>query len=113
MPGKPRPTSLRPRDLSRVARVVRDSERGDRNIHAHVSQPMEDSEPVRLCKTSALWAKGQAATLTVWEGGGPLTEQSSSWTLVAYNKFGIVLANRFVIVARAGNGKWYLMSAEC
>ena len=71
-------------------------------------------DSVRLCKTSAFWPKGEIATLNVWENGDPPDEtQSPGSSVVAVNKFTQVLEGKFVIVAKAGNGAWYLIAAEC
>lgn len=100
----------------RINRVVQHVERGDRNIPAPVMRPVyNDDEPVRLCKTSAAWNKGTTATLNVWEAGTPPSEtQSTGVTLTGcVNKFANVATGKWVIVAKGGNGKYYLIAAEC
>lgn len=71
------------------------------------------SGSVRLCKTSAAFNKGTTATLNVWEDGTPASEtQTSGETLQVVNKFANVAADRWVLVAKASNGAWYLAEYE-
>jgi hypothetical protein len=76
----------------------------------------DDPDPVRLGRTSAAWNKGTLATITVFEGGTPPNETASTPTETlanCVNKFANVATGKWVIVARGGNGYWYLISAEC
>jgi hypothetical protein len=75
----------------------------------------DEGDPVRLGKTSAAWNKGTTATISVWESGTPPNEtQTSGVTLTGcVNKFANVATGKWVIVARAGNGSYYLIAAEC
>ncbi len=70
---------------------------------------------VRLCKTSSAFNKGTVATLNVWEDGTPPNEtQTSGETVVdVINKYANIGAEKFVSVAMHGNGKWYVVAAEC
>lgn len=72
-------------------------------------------DPVRLGRTSAAWTKGTLATITIWEGGTPPSESSTAGGTIAncVNKFATVPSGKFVMLARAGNGSWYLIAAEC
>lgn len=76
----------------------------------------DDSEPVRLGKTTAAWNKGTLATIELYEEGTPPSESKATPadTLEdCVNKFANVASGKWVIVARGGNGSWYLISAEC
>jgi hypothetical protein len=75
----------------------------------------DESDPVRLGKTSAAWNKGTAATINVWESGTPPSETQTSGVTLAgcVNKFANVAAGKWVILARGGNGSYYLIAAEC
>jgi hypothetical protein len=75
----------------------------------------DDSDPVRLGKTTAAWTKGTLATINVWEDGTPPSEtQTSGSTLVdCVNKFANVATGKWVMLAKGANGSWYLIAAEC
>jgi hypothetical protein len=99
-----------------MAAATRAYERGNRDQSAVMfRQGGEDGDPVRLGKTAAAWAKGTTATINVWESGTPPNEtQTTGQTLEnCVNKFANVASGRWVIVARGGNGYWYLIAAEC
>ncbi|NBT36378.1 MAG: hypothetical protein EBT03_12735 [Betaproteobacteria bacterium] len=70
---------------------------------------------LHLCKTTSEFAKGTTATLNVWEDGTPPNEtQTSGFTIEnVVNKYATIAANKFVSVARHGNGYWYVIAAEC
>jgi hypothetical protein len=75
-----------------------------------------DGDPVRLGKTTAAWNKGTLATIDLYENGTPPSETAKSPpdTIVGcVNKFAAVASGKWVMVARAGNGDWYLIAAEC
>lgn len=99
----------------RVGRAVAAYERGNRDIHPPRIRTAGDDggDPVRLCKTSADWAKGTTATLNVWENGTPPSETQTTGETVqdVVNKIRDVKSGSFVIVAKAGNGSWYLVEA--
>ena len=100
----------------RMAAATRAYERGNRDQSAVMfRQGGEDGDPVRLGKTTAAWAKGTTATINVWESGTPPNEtQTTGQTLEnCVNKFANVATGKWVIVARGGNGYWYLIAAEC
>jgi len=75
----------------------------------------DDGDPVRLGKTTATWTKGTTATINIWESGTPPSETQTSGVTIAncVNKFATVGSGKWVIVARGGNGFWYLIAAEC
>lgn len=76
----------------------------------------DSGDPVRIGKTTATWTKNTLATITLYESGTPPNETTGSPTQTlqnCVNKFGDVQANKWVSVARAANGSWYLIAAEC
>jgi hypothetical protein len=76
--------------------------------------PGSDDGGVRLGKTTSAWDKGTLATIDLYEEGTPPSETTSSETLEdCVNKFADVATGKWVIVAMAGNGSWYLIAAEC
>jgi hypothetical protein len=70
-------------------------------------------DPVRLGKTTAAWTKGTTATIDLYPNGTPPSETASGTLSGCVNKFATVASGKWVMVARAGNGYWYLISAEC
>jgi hypothetical protein len=99
----------------RVAAATLAYERGNRNMPPVKFRTVSDDGSVRLCKTSSSWTKGTLATLNVWESGTPPSEtQSTGVTLTdCVNKFATVASGKWVMVAQAGNGSYYLIAAEC
>jgi hypothetical protein len=98
----------------RIAKIVRRVEQGDRGSEPLVFQRVlssPPSSPVRLCKTAAKWAKDTEAELNVWEDGTSTApeESSPSKTVTASNLFYDVDEGVFVVVAKAANGRWYLV----
>ena len=83
-------------------------------------EPLRRGAVVRLGKTSGVWAKNSKASIVLHERGDPPNEQSST-TEEPYseylddcvNKMTTVGGGKWVIVARAGNGHYYLIAAEC
>jgi hypothetical protein len=75
----------------------------------------DDGDPVRLGKTTAAWSKGTTATINIWESGTPPSEtQTTGVTIIGcVNKFANVASGKWVMLAKAGNGSWYLIAAEC
>jgi hypothetical protein len=70
-------------------------------------------DPVRLGKTTATWTKGTTATIDLYPNGTPPSETASGTLSGCVNKFATVASGKWVMVARGGNGYWYLISAEC
>ena len=70
---------------------------------------------LRLCKTTAAFNKSTVATLNVWEDGTPPNETQTSGATVedVVNKYANIATGKFVSVARHGNGRWYVVAAEC
>ena len=73
----------------------------------------DDGDPVRLGKTTSAWDKGTIATIDLYETGTPPDETESGTLSGCVNKFADIASGRWVMVARAANGSWYVISAEC
>lgn len=105
------------RDAQRIANCVASFERGKRKQKAITYQRnYAGGSPIRLGKTTAEWKKGTLATIDLYEEGTPPNETAASpeETLEeCVNKFADIEAEKWVIVAKAANGSWYLISAEC
>jgi len=100
---------------ARIGSAVRTVEQGGRDVPpVHFRQVGDDGDPVRLCKTVSSWSKNATQTLNVWESGTtPSETQTTGETITATNKFATIASGKFCIVAKAGNGVWYLIAAEC
>lgn len=75
----------------------------------------DDGGPVRLGKTTAAWNKDTLATIELYEEGDPPNEgkKTPADTIEnCVNKIAKVDANKMVIIAKGGNGHWYLVWAE-
>jgi hypothetical protein len=70
---------------------------------------------MRLCKTSEEFPKGTVQNLDVWESGNPPNETQTGEATVqnVVNKYATIGANKWVSVALHGNGRWYVVAAEC
>lgn len=108
-------------EIRRTIRVVGDtpeSESGptQRSRFQTLGQPTGggDGALSRLCKTTTAFLKGTVATLDVWEDGDPPNETQTEGQTVAdvVNKYADIPACTFVSVAKHGNGRWYVVSAE-
>jgi hypothetical protein len=101
----------------RVIAATKAHEAGNRNMSpVTFRQVSDDGDPVRLGKTTTAWAKGSLATITLYEEGTPPNETTKATpdTLAnCVNKFAAVATGKWVMLARAGNGSWYLIAAEC
>ena len=77
--------------------------------------PPQAASSLRLCKTSSAFNKGSTATLDVWESGTPPNETQTSGVTVenVINKYANIATGKFVSVALHGNGRWYVVAAEC
>ena len=101
--------------MRRIGRAVAAYERGDRSIQGYPLRTASDEgDPVRLCKTTAAWAKGATATLNVWESGTPPSETQTTGETIedVVNKLHYVASGIFVLLAKAGSGEWYLVASE-
>jgi hypothetical protein len=106
-----KPVAFTMKAAERVAAAVRLIENGGRGTGAATGRVNVQSASHFLSKTTAAWAKGTSATLAIYVGT-PGSEAATSETLVAFNKFGDVKADRAVLLARC-NGGWYLSAADC
>lgn len=115
MAGRREKISLTRRDVKRMAKVVRDAERGDRDL-APVTLPRaggDDGSEIRLGTVSATWAKGSTATVTQLKPDG--SAMATPRTFTAKNWFASVTVSsgtRYVACASVGN-QWILIAAEC
>ena len=112
-----RPVMLSADSARRVGRMLSAYEGGDRAITPYVvpNGVVDGGGAVRLCKTTAAWSKNTTATLNVWADGTPPNETQTAGETVedVVNKFAAVAADKFCMIANAGNGSWYLIAAEC
>lgn len=102
---------------SRIAAATLAYERGNRDQSPiHFRDTGDDGDPIRIGKTSSIWGKDSVATITLYESGSPPNETTATPAKTlegCVNKFATVLADKWVAVARAANGSWYLIAAEC
>lgn len=101
----------------RIVRAVRTVEGGGVNLSpVKFRTAHDDGDPVRLGKTTSAWDKNTLATITLYDDGEPLMELPSgppNTLEECVNKFADIGANKWVMLARASNGSWYVISAEC
>lgn len=108
---------FRAQDAQRIASVVHivETARRDRNP-SKLPRAFGGGggTPLRLCKTVYEFPKGTIATLEVCEAGTPPAETYSDEKVESViNKYADIGASKFVSVALHGNGRWYVVSAEC
>ncbi len=112
-----RPVMLSADSARRVGRMLSAYEGGDRAITPYVAPNgfTDGGDAVRLCKTTAAWSKNTTATLNVWEDGTPPNETQTAGETIedVVNKFAAVATDKFCMIAKAANGSWYLIAAEC
>lgn len=110
---------ITPESARRIAKAIGQFEASRRNVPARpLRTAYDDGEDhrVRLGKTSAAWAKGTLADIDVYDEGTPPNETISDpvETLQdCVNKFAGVEANKWVMLAKASNDRWYVIAAEC
>jgi hypothetical protein len=108
---------LTPDSARRIGAAVRAVEGSGRDVPpVRFRQVADDGEPVRLGKTTAGWTKGAVASIELRDDGPPGSETGASPTNTldnCVNKFANVEDDKWVIVAKAANGVWYLIAAEC
>ena len=76
----------------------------------------DGGDPIRLGKTTAEWTKGTLATIELYDQGTPPSETAKSPAETiqdCVNKFATVASGKWVAIAKASNGSWYLIAAEC
>ncbi len=113
---KQKPVVLSRDAVARTERCVKAYESGASIAGGGWYPARDDSDPVRLGKTTAAWNKGTLATITLYESGTPpneITATPAETLANCVNKFANVASGKWVIVARGPQGYWYLISAEC
>lgn len=103
--------------MERIGRAVAAYERGDRNRKPQAMPRAwgDDGggEAIIICKTEATWCKGDSASLPRYDGGDPGAESLEGGYITAWNKFATIPADKWVAIAKAANGAYYLIAAEC
>ena len=66
---------------------------------------------VELGRCSAAWPKGTVASIALYSGPAG-AESATGETVQAMNYVGDVAENKWVLVAKAGSGTWYLAAPE-
>jgi hypothetical protein len=92
-------------------------ERGSRDAPPIRFRPGgDDGDPVRIGKTTTAWKKGTLQTIKLREDGSPPNETVNADGEVlddCVNKFADIEQDKWVMLARAANGFWYVIAAEC
>ena len=106
------------RDAQRIANCVASYERGHRRQKPIKYQRNQTSGggAVRLGKTTSAWNKGTLTDILLYEDGDPPNETTSDVreTLTGcVNKFADIEDDKWVMLAKARNGRWYVIAAEC
>lgn len=113
MAGRREKITFGRRDVRRIAKVVRDAERGDRDLAPVTFRTGGDESEIRLGTISSSWSKGATATVTQLKPDG--SAMSPTRTFTATNWFAAVTVNsgaKKVACASVGN-QWILIAAEC
>lgn len=114
MAGRREKITFGKRDVRRIARVVRDAERGDRDLSPlSFRTGGDDGVEIRLGTISATWNKGSNATVTQLKPDGSATSPLRTFT--AKNWFATVTVttgSKKVACASIGS-YWILIAAEC
>ena len=109
MPGNRERITLGRRDLRRISKVVRDSERGDRDMgpsQLRTAYGDDGGTEIKRGTFSAPWSKGSTATVT--------DAITSGTTYTAKNYFAGVTGTGTKACAIADVGtEWILRAAEC
>lgn len=91
------------KEIAETVRIVRG---GDRKQPGMGGRNAPYSSSHYLSKTTETWAKGTSQTLTLYVGT-PGSETATGESVAAWNKWGDVAADQWVVLARA-NGSFYL-----
>lgn len=101
------------KDAKRIASAVLFNERRPRKqrpVSYDGARP--PSQPLKLSKTTATWAKNTTASLTEYTGtAGSETAVTGGATISAYNRLGDVASGKWVIIGLI-DGDWYLVAVE-
>jgi len=114
----PKRYTLSPDAVARLGRVVRKVEAGGGSSGGgwHPYRGDDGGDAIRICRTQFSWGKGTLSDLVLMEGGAAGGETDSLPQVIikgAVNLFADVEAGKAVAIASAGNGRWYLIAAEC
>jgi len=105
------------RDAGRIAAATIAFEQGNRNRKPVKFKPVASAiGSIRICRTQFAWGKGTLSDLVLMEGGVAGGETDNFPEVIikgAVNLFADVEAGKAVAIASAGNGRWYLIAAEC
>lgn len=97
--------------VARVVRAVEDQSPRARSLGYDAVQSPNLSR-LMVCQTQSAWDRNTTATLNVLHAGTPPNEeQTPGRTLSAVNKLHYVLPGIVVLVAKAGNGRWYMVNS--
>lgn len=108
-----RGVKVTPDTAARIARVVSIVERGDRDRGAQKIRTAGDDDPLRVCKTTEFFLRGDTQELELWELSEPGDEeQTPGQTITAFNNLRGIRPGRIVLVSRTLNGGWYVVAAE-
>ena len=113
MPGRRERITFDRRTARRIATVVRDAERGDRDLSPVSLRTSSDDSEIRLGTIAASWAKGATATVTQLKPDGSALTPTRTFT--AKNWFAAITVSsgtKKVACASVGN-QWILIAAEC
>jgi hypothetical protein len=113
MPGRRERITFDRRTAKRIATVVRDAERGDRDLAPVTFRTGGEDSEIRLGTIAASWAKGATATVTQLRPDGSALTPTRTFT--ATNWFAAVTVSsgtKKVACASVGN-QWILVAAEC
>lgn len=100
----------------RVARATLAYEQGSRDKSpVYFRQVFDDGDPILIAKTVATWSKNTEQELDLYDVGEAGYEVTATPTRKkkAWNKFCTVASGKWVAIARASNGDWYLIQWEC
>lgn len=115
MPGRPERVTFTKRAAQRVANVVRDAERGQRDMPAVTfRQPAGGgTAEIRVGFVTTTWAKGATASVTRLNADG--SEPATYSTFTALNLFASISPNNspFKVCCVKAAGVWLLIAAEC
>ena len=105
---------LSPEAAQRMAAATRRVEKMGPDVPGDSWYPYvpDEMQGLKLCKTTAAWAKDTKASLTEYTGTvGSETADTSGTKVEAYNRLGDVETGKWVLVASV-NGGWYLVATE-
>ena len=105
---------LSPDAAQRMAAATRRVEKTGPDVPGDSWYPYvpDEMQGLKLCKTTAAWAKNSNADLTEYTGTvGSETAVTGGNPISAYNKLGNVASGKWVIIGFI-DGDWYLIAVE-